>query len=242
MAVLPSRRAKATEDGTESLIIPPAGRRRLIIMEPDEVRIQERIEANCAARLAGHQRAAGRSKPAESPEPPPEGEPIDIPPRPQRIAAVQLPPKQSQRLLEHGKLELMRKSIQDDPEEGEEPVMCQMQSQSEVADRIMDALQLVSFDDGDAQERFEADEQESVFFIPYKEISFPVVHDDESRQHHAESMKACLIREIGNELAIRVMEEIRKDEERLRTLVYDSLDPGIVTLARQLFVLDFDRA
>jgi hypothetical protein len=165
MAVLPGKRAKHTEDGIESLMIQPSGRPKLIIIPPEELRIQEPIKMDRPAGLAGDQRRAIRKKPDESPDHPAQIEPIDTPPSPQRIAAVKLQPKRPERLLDQGKLELIRKSIQDDPEEGEKRIMRQMQSQSEVADRIMEALQLARFEDGDAEEGFEADEQENVFFI-----------------------------------------------------------------------------
>jgi hypothetical protein len=54
-------------------------------------------------------------------------------------------------------------------------------------------------------------------------------------------MKACLIREIGNERFIKVMHELKNHEDGLGTPICDALDPGIITIARQLFVLDYDR-
>jgi hypothetical protein len=94
----------------------------------------------------------------------------------------------------------------------------------------------------DAEDGFET-EQPTMYFIGDREVTFPVAHDEESRQFRADGMRGLLRREIGSDQLTRLMGEIRSCERNDGdpTPICDSLPPGIVVLARQLFILEQER-
>jgi serine/threonine protein kinase len=118
----------------------------------------------------------------------------------------------------------------------------EVQSQLAVSVQVALGLNPTSNED-DAEDGFETG-QPTGFFIGDREVAFPVAHDAQSRQFRADEMRSLLRREIGNDQLTRLMGEIRNcdrsDDEP--TPLCDSLPPGIVVLARHLFILEQERS
>jgi NIMA (never in mitosis gene a)-related kinase len=129
-----------------------------------------------------------------------------------------------------------------DDEIVQEPSEEDREAGAELARFLREALDLPEAGEDDAGEAgFEVPEDEELTYqIGDRVIKFPVCEDDQGAR--AEAMRAFLDREITHEKLIRLNEEIRGEYafEVQDTPISDSLDPAIVQIARQLYVLDHE--
>jgi serine/threonine protein kinase len=112
-----------------------------------------------------------------------------------------------------------------------------------LASSFRDALQLPSAEDDDDDDiGFELQEQPAVFFIGEKEVRFPIGNDAQGKRARAAAMRDFLVREIGADVLARVLAELRDHELRYdaESPTCESLDPGFVIIARQLYVVEFE--
>jgi hypothetical protein len=234
LSVLPGRRKKAVDCAEVLDVQVPTSRAKLVAQTPEEIRAEESRARNRAR------------KAAKAPLLPREdlgkilsevGEPKILPPSPPPAGAASETRGGSRRLLS---MKTLTQARQSSGTPAGEPA----EVRSDIRASLREALDLPSVDEAEeADPGFDADDQPSVFYIGDKEIRFPVGQGEQGKDFRIGAMRNFLVREIGRDALIKMNDEIRTREEcdDAPSPVCDSLDPGLVVIARQLYVLEHDQ-